>query len=224
MPDGKFDKFMQAQQPAQQQGRFASFMEQPKQSPAPQPQPDSRDLVAVGHDTAPAKPPGDFTNINRVGRAMGYTKPRTPKAAPSQLPTPAEQAIPQVNQFMQGLGEFVAGVPQGAIEGIETLERMNPLTKIENAIFPSGPRATTLPLSSYTRPITRQAKEVVKETFPVDPNDQGWLTAKIPRAAGSVAGFAAGGLAGRALKAPHLLTMAGLGAASNIDELSLIHI
>lgn len=72
----------------------------------------------------------------------------------------------------------------------------------------------------FGRSQSETARQGIARALPIDEKDQGFLSAKVPDTLGSIAGFAALGGAGRALRVPAAATSAAVGSAVNISEIA----
>ena len=140
----------------------------------------------------------------------------TPSPRPVSTEPPPTGVREAFNQFASGAAKITANMPQGLAELSDLAGRYNPLTMAGNAIQ-EGITGEPVPKTATTlRPYTQAAESAIDRTLPVDPNDKSWLTAKIPRAAGSVVPFLVGGLASGGSRVATAL----LGAAGNTADIA----
>jgi len=143
------------------------------------------DVMEVGADRGgwPYVKPKAGSGIAYDPKKLVPSKPFTPEeaeAASRQVKQKAAAPAPgsfagAVHQFVQPVIKGAAGFPEGFAEWV-------------TATFGGDPeevRQSREAIRTDLRPITERGAEYAERVFPVDPTDEGWLSAKIPRAAGS---------------------------------------
>jgi hypothetical protein len=123
------------------------------------------------------------------------------RAAAVETYRPSEYgAVEALSQFGQSALKSGLSAPKGALE-------------IVDAAFDTN-------TADSLRPFTEATQGVVERWMPVDPNNQSWLTAKIPQAGGSAfSSLAVGGLGGALFRAPKLAS-ALFGASTNAQQVA----
>lgn len=188
----------------------------PRQMQAPTPAPSP--TAPVGPLRAPA--PNLFGQLpsEQFGQRMQQLGvSMQPAASPPVTPPAAGSGRQAFNQFMQSLGTGVAGIPRGVAAALEeTLGAGN--------VVPEQWRARTSPIqqpravSTALQAPTQAAEQQVRQAFPVNPQDQSWLTSKIPAGLGSAGAFVASAAAGRALGVPANVTTATAGTGMAVNQ------
>jgi len=199
------------------------FWEQPPSVPSPKPsaQPYS---ASPAVPLTPARKPKPVSPPQTAAPDLMRWYEQQPSAPPiTAKPSPitASESSPWIprsvseptNQFLRAAGTGLARIPTGVAELADLIDRRIG-TPVLSAIGLGG-QGDELRLAEKVRPVMRPVEQAIEAATPIDPSNQSWVTAKIPRAAGSLVPFVAGGLAGGGAK-----TAAMLGAAMNAGEIA----
>jgi hypothetical protein len=109
----------------------------------------------------------------------------------------------------------VARIPQGVAELSDLVNEYQPAARLGNVIQGMIMGQKPQRLAPQIAPYTQQVETAIDRDVPVDVNDPSWVTAKIPRAIGSLAPFIAGG----ALSGGSRAVTGLLGAAGNAGDI-----
>lgn len=113
-----------------------------------------------------------------------------------------------LGSFAQGFGGMISSLPKAIAESSVALDH---LWEDDPYLFE---KAKTPEESSFYK-AGEAVDAYIAENYKINPKyADGFLTGDLPNALGSAAGFMTGGMAGKVLKVPSLLTVGGLGAAS----------
>lgn len=157
--------------------------------------------------------PNDYTDVGPSLNPDDYTAaPPAPEAAlPEAIPAPGATAT-QPNPFARSARSFARGVTQLAAAIPEDIAIA--ATKLADATgVRMGQPATPRESSLY------KVGQSIRGIIPPETGGKpSFLTDTLPQAFGSGIGFIAGGVAGKALKVPALISTAGLGAAATAAE------
>ena len=136
--------------------------------------------------------------------------PAPPALDPASMPKREEQGRVSSagGSFMRGFGSIVASLPKAVGEGAVALANKYG----DDPIWGNPDKITPEKTTSYQ---IGDAIEKWFNKFAVNPEyaEEFWAS-QIPQGAGSMAGFLAGGVAGKVAKVPALATTMGLGAAA----------
>lgn len=116
---------------------------------------------------------------------------------------------------VRGLVNTAASVPKSIATGGAALERKYPVLSKVNDIL----NTTDVGEAPEDRPLHRIAEKMESASPEVQPGmEKSFWATKVPEGAGSSASFLVGGLAGKALKIPEALGIAGLGAMAQAQQ------
>lgn len=244
----EFSEPAQSESPSAFMERLAKSRAPQTSSPRQQ-ESDNRSLVAVGHRSeSPTTPPRPVTQQKRNQTTPASIRQNRPTATTqtdvfgrptlgaqieTELADPnAGKVSPRIeaaDRFREGLppvffpriasaggrfrraaAEAIPRTVEGLAEGFETLGT------IGGDPVASQPTGVARAVKTVTRPVIEQIERV----NPVDPNDQSFLTNKLPSALGSAAGMMATGALGRVARIPAILTSAGVGAGVESSQVA----
>lgn len=191
----------------------SSFLDAPDEAPAAAPEPIRTPPASLLYGEQPV----EVQNASReTARQNAFENVGLPAAAPSVSPPPdrtvdttRDRPRSAASSFVQGGLDVIAAVPKSA----EILGSAIQRNVFQRQGIPE--RYASDPREGSAYALGEDIEEFSKETFPTNPafKDE-FLTETLPRGAGSTLGFAATGVAGRAMGAGALLTASGTGAAT----------
>ena len=155
----------------------------------------------------------DFDRINKDLQSRRHDLMKS-------LATPGDYVKQAAGSFVRGIANTVAGVPEGLAvlgSGIEDATGL-PVSGVivdmaKRAITGKKPSIDDLFATKIGRGIRKLGEKLSPD--PVEGLDDSFAASTVPQALGSSVGFMAGGLAGKALKIPQALGIAGLGAMTS---------
>lgn len=143
----------------------------------------TRRVIASPQDAQRMAQREQYQRLSPTQRLATRVAARLGGASPQDIEATA-RPVTDIEQAAGSFGRGVADVTGSVIRGVPSVVR--------NPYMPTLPNQG---VAKATDELGRRVERTAQAIAPVNPDNQGWLTTKIPRAAGGVVPFVAGGMA-----------------------------